>query len=109
MTRPTLSILKQPLRLLPSMPQRPPQANIPQTLAEREYLRTLIARYVEARRDTLVPPLVIDELRDHADSVVALAGVNPSYRDYIGVLLNNEAWTEQLASVPFERRLLLLP
>ena len=31
------------------------------------------------------------------------------YRDYIGVLINNEMWREPLASIPFERRLLLLP
>jgi hypothetical protein len=34
---------------------------------------------------------------------------DPIYRDYIGVLLNNEMWRESLASVPYERRLLLLP
>ena len=31
------------------MPCRPPQANIPQTRLEREGLRTVIARYVQAR------------------------------------------------------------
>jgi len=56
-----------------------------------------------------VPPLVLDELKNHADSVVALAGVDPVYRDYVGVLINNEVWTDTLATVPFERRLLLLP
>jgi len=34
---------------------------------------------------------------------------DPIYRDYVGVLLNNEMWRESLASVPYERRLLLLP
>jgi geranylgeranyl pyrophosphate synthase len=91
------------------MPQRPPQANIPQTLFEREYLRDAVVRYVESRRDTLVPPLVLDELREHADNVVDQAGVNPAYRDYLGILLSNEVWSEHLASVPFDRRLLLLP
>src|SRR5437870_8227088 len=101
--------LRKPLRMVPSMPERPPQANIPQTLAEREWLRQLVSRYVERRRDTLVPPLVLDELRKHADTVVTLAGVDPVYRDYLGVLLSNEVWSEHLASVPFDRRLLLLP
>ena len=32
-----------------------------------------------------------------------------SIGDYVGVLLNNEVWRDQLATVPFERRLLLLP
>ena len=104
-----VSTLKKPLRVVPTMPQRPPQANIPPTLAEREFLRDLVSRHVEARRATLVPPLVLDELRIEADAVVAQAGVDPIYRDYVGVLLNNEVWQEHLATVPFDRRLLLLP
>ena len=99
----------KPLRVIPAMPQRPPQANIPQTLGERERLRAFIARYVEARRSTLVPPLVLDELRNHADAVVSEIGIDPIYRDYAGVLISNEVWSEQLATVPFDRRLLLLP
>ena len=91
------------------MPQRPPQANIPQTLAERERVRDTVIRHVEARRESLVPPLVLDELRVEADAVVAGAGIDPVYRDYVGILVNNEVWSEHLASVPFERRLLLLP
>lgn len=101
--------VRKPLRMVPVLPTRSPQANIPQTLPEREYLRTLVRRYVEARRETLVPPLVLDELRTHADAVVAAGRVDPSYRDYVGILISNEVWAEQLASVPFERRLLLLP
>src|SRR5262249_32987686 len=105
----TKSMKPKPLRIVPALPQRPPQANIPQTLPEREYLRSVVQHYVEKRSATLVPPLVLDELRNHADEVVALAGVDAVYRDYVGVLVNNEAWTEHLATVPFDRRLLLLP
>jgi geranylgeranyl pyrophosphate synthase len=105
----SLPSLKRPLRIIPAMPQRLPQANIPQTLAEREHLRALVVRHVDRRRDTLVPPLVLDELRDEAETVVTLAGIDPLYRDYVGILISNEVWSEQLASVPFDRRLLLLP
>ena len=104
-----LHTMKKPLRMMPAMPQRPPQANIPQTLAEREQLRELVLRYVNERRDTLVPPFVLDELRTQADALVELGAVNPEYRDYLGILINNEVWSEQLATVPFDRRLLLLP
>src|SRR5437762_2350970 len=104
----TLPLLK-PRRMVPAMPQQPPQDNMPQTLAEREAMRAVVPRYADSRRDTLVPPLVLDELRDHADTIVALANVRPIYRDYVGILLNNEVWSEHLASVPFDRRLLLLP
>jgi geranylgeranyl pyrophosphate synthase len=94
---------------MPAMPQRPPQANIPQTPGEREQVRAIVGRYVDKRRDTLVPPLVLDELREHAEAVVALAGINPLYTDYVGVLVSNEVWSEHLAAVPYDRRLLLLP
>jgi geranylgeranyl pyrophosphate synthase len=72
-------------------------------------LRQVIAGYVQAHRDTLVPPLVVAELKRHADQVAAATGTNPAYRDYIGVLLNNEVWREQVAGIPYDRRLLLLP
>jgi geranylgeranyl diphosphate synthase type II len=96
------------LRVAPER-HRAPQPNIPQTLPERERLRAYVARYVASRGDTLVPPLVMDELRNGAGEIVAQTGVDPSYRDYVGVLLNNEVWRELLATIPYDRRLLLLP
>lgn len=96
-------------RAVPMQSGRRPQDNIPQTRLEREGLRTVIARYVQANSRLLTPPLVLDELRTHAESIVARAGMPPIYTDYVGVLLNNEVWREQLAAVPYEKRLLLLP
>src|SRR5262249_50736882 len=93
----------------PTLPQRPPQANIPQTLIEREHLRDVVTAYVREHSGTLVPPLVLDELRTHADAIVARTGIDATYRDYIGVLVSNEVWMDHLAAVPFDRRLLLLP
>src|SRR5215470_5469090 len=104
MTLPGLNVL----RAVPTR-WRQPQNNIPQTLPERERLRRVIADYVQSHRDTLVPPLVVDELKRHAGNVADLAGVDSVYCDYIGVLLNNEVWREQLAGIPYDRRLLLLP
>jgi hypothetical protein len=104
MTLPGLNVL----RAVPTR-WRQPQNNIPQTLAERERLKQAIAGYVQANRDTLVPPLVVDELKRHADRVASATGLDPIYRDYIGVLLSNEVWREQLAGIPYDRRLLLLP
>jgi geranylgeranyl diphosphate synthase, type II len=96
-------------RAVPVQSGRQPQANIPQTRLAREGLKIVIARYVEARRGMLTPPLVLDELRVHAEKIVARAGMPAVYTDYLAVLLNNEVWREHLATVPFERRLLLLP
>ena len=42
-------------------------------------------------------------------TLVKAARIDPKYLDYAGVLLNNEVWRDQLAAVPYDRRLLLLP
>jgi geranylgeranyl diphosphate synthase type II len=94
-------------RVLPMQQERPPQVTIPQTRMERERLKALVEKYVCKR--TLVPPLSIEELREHADALVARAGIPSRYRDYAAVLVNNAAWRDTLAGIPFERRLLLLP
>jgi geranylgeranyl pyrophosphate synthase len=96
-------------RAVPVQAGRKPQENIPQSRLQREGLKLVIARYVEENRNSLTPPLVLDELRMHAEKVIARAGMPAIYTDYAGVLLNNEVWREQLAAVPYERRLLLLP
>lgn len=86
---------------------RPAKKNIPQTPAERNRFLQSIRHYVAEFNP--VPPLPLEQLREHADRVVELLQCDPVYRDYAGVLLNNELWRETLASVPFEKRLLLLP
>jgi len=86
---------------------RTPKNNIPQTTVERNHVLQAVRHYVAEFNP--VPPLPVEELKVHADRVVAMLKCDPIYRDYIGVLLNNERWREPLASVPYERRLLLLP
>src|SRR5881394_2165760 len=86
---------------------RPPKQNIPQTPQERNRILQAVRHYVAEYNP--VPPLPVDQLKEHADRVLELTKVDPVYRDYLGVLLNNEMWRESLASVPYERRLLLLP
>ncbi len=86
---------------------RQSQENVPDTLEERDRIKRFLVDYVARVRPT--PPLSFDELHRHADEALQLLGIDPKYRDYVGVLLNNEVWWESLATVPFERRLLLLP
>ncbi|MBI5801531.1 MAG: polyprenyl synthetase family protein [Verrucomicrobia bacterium] len=86
---------------------RTPKKNIPQTPIERNHFLHVIRNYVAEFNP--VPPMPTDELKVHADRVIGMLRCDPIYRDYIGVLINNEMWREQIAAVPFERRLLLLP
>lgn len=86
---------------------RAPKKNVPQTTVERNYFLQVVRNYVAEFNP--VPPLPTEELKVHANRVIEMLKCDPIYRDYIGVLINNEMWREQLAAVPFERRLLLLP
>ncbi|MEX2273636.1 MAG: polyprenyl synthetase family protein [Vicinamibacterales bacterium] len=101
-----LPILTLP-RAVPDQHSRPPQANIPQTKIERDQILALVRGYVQTHK--LVPPMPVEELRQHADLIVHGASIDPAYRDYAGVLVNNESWRDTLAGIPYERRLLLLP
>jgi geranylgeranyl pyrophosphate synthase len=86
---------------------RQPKKNIPQTKWERDRILNHIRAYVERERP--VPPLPQEDLVAHAERIVAELGLDPVYRDYTGVLFSNELWRESLATIPYERRLLLMP
>src|SRR5439155_1328214 len=86
---------------------RPPKKNIPPTPVQRHHILHAVRNYVAEYNP--VPPLPVKELKVHAERVVETLKCDSIYRDYIGVLLNNEMWRETLASVPYDRRLLLLP
>ena len=102
----TTSTLTLP-RPVPTQRFRAPKKNIPQTPLQRTHILQAVRHYLKEFNP--VPPMPADELKEHADRIVASLKLEPIYRDYVGVLLNNEMWREPLAAVPFERRLLLLP
>ena len=101
---PTTLTLPRPV---PTQALRPPKENIPQTLGERQRIRDLVIAYVEQKRAT--PPLPLSELRSHAEVLIMEHKLDPKHVDYIGVLINNELWKDTLATIPYDRRLLLLP
>ena len=90
-----------------SMVVRPPKKNIPQTKTERDGILQAIRSYVE--RENPVPPMPQDELEVHARKILAQSGTAETYLHYTAVCLNNEMWRETMASIPYERRLLLMP
>jgi geranylgeranyl diphosphate synthase type II len=94
-------------RAVPPARIRAPKKNVPQTPLERTRILHLIRAYVAEFNP--VPPQPLDQLREHTERFISMHGIEPVYRDYCGVLLNNEMWREHLAAVPYERRLLLLP
>lgn len=86
---------------------RKPKKNIPQSKGERDALLASIRAYVE--REKPVPPLTGEELQEHAAIIIAETETDPIHKDYVGVLFSNEIWRETLATIPFEKRLLLMP
>ncbi len=86
---------------------RTPKKNIPQTKIERDHILATIRQYLETT--PLVPPMPADEIRTHTEKIIADNGFDAIHTDYIGVLFNNELWRESLATIPFEKRLLLMP
>ena len=76
---------------------------VPPTAPEREALRARVDAYAKQHR--LVPPLSMEELRDHARAI----GATSASVDFVMVLLNNAVWRDTVASIPYERRLMLLP
>ncbi|MGV3772457.1 MAG: polyprenyl synthetase family protein [Verrucomicrobiales bacterium] len=94
-------------RPIPVQRFRAPKKNIPQTVLQRNQVLQSVRHYV--KEFALVPPMPMADLKVHADKLVEMLKCDTIYRDYIGVLLNNEMWRETLATVPYERRLLLLP
>lgn len=94
-------------RKLPLQILRPTQSNIPQDRRERDRLKNVAAKLIAD--EGIVPPLSIAELREFGTRACELADVDPIFQNYCSVLVNNEAWRDELAQVPYERRLLLLP
>jgi len=86
---------------------RPAKKTIPPTPPERNRMLQLVRHYVAEYNP--VPPLSLEQLKAHTERVIQLLGCSAVYRNFIGVLINNEMWREPLASVPYEKRLLLLP
>ncbi len=77
-------------RSVPTMANRPPKENIPQTLGERLRIRDLVVAYVAEKKPT--PPLPLAELRSHGEALILEHKLDPKHVDYVGVLINNEVW-----------------
>lgn len=80
---------------------------VPQDKLRRKALNDAVLSYVA--RESLVPPLTADELDAHAQCAAAVAHMTREELPYVMLLLNNALWSDVVAAIPCERRLLLLP
>lgn len=80
---------------------------VPQTEIELRQLRKSIADFLEKRN--LIPPLQQAELFRIAEEYL---NYHPEYEVYIKtilIIINNYVWQKEVADIPFDRRVLLLP
>ena len=94
-------------RQVPTQKYRHAQSNIPDDKRVRAQLKKAAEDHV--KKSGAVPPLTLDELREHTAAILQQTGVDAQFKDYAAILVSNAAWRDTLATIPFERRLLLLP
>ena len=107
---PTTPVPSPKITLPPQVPRqayRKAQSNIPDDKAMRTHLKNMVEEHV--KRSAAIPPLSMDELREHTTAVLEAAGLDMRYADYTAVLVSNAAWRDTVAQVPYDRRLLLVP
>lgn len=81
--------------------------NVPQTYEERTRLRNLIDEFVSSQ--LLGPPLSMDDLSGLSDRLISDNTLEPEMKGWIMVEVNNCVWRETVASIPYDKRILLLP
>lgn len=86
---------------------QPPRYTVPPGEQERTRLRGLVRSLLE--REAVVPPLSLDRLALLARQLTGEQGLDPLWHDWLLVEINNGAWRETMAAVPYEKRILLLP
>jgi geranylgeranyl pyrophosphate synthase len=80
---------------------------VPSPFAERKRLREVIAG--ELSDISLTPPLSMDELSDITLRLIRTHGLDKALQGWLMVEVNNSVWKEVVASVPYDKRILLLP
>jgi geranylgeranyl pyrophosphate synthase len=80
---------------------------VPETRPLRDRIRDAAGAYV--RPLGKAKPLTRDEFRAHAATLLKQLGLGEQYLGFTLVCIANEFWREQVAAVPFHRRLMLLP
>lgn len=98
---------KRPARPAPFVPQPESVKRVPPEKEVREQIRQAIADVVEDWDRS--KPLDRDRLEPEARRVLNELGLDDAYLGWTMVIFGSEFWSDQIASIPFHRRLLLLP
>jgi geranylgeranyl diphosphate synthase, type II len=94
-------------------PTKPPKLNtaafksVPDSRELRDTIRTAVQVYC-AKLDKS-KPLTREFTREAAETILAKFNLGEQFLGFTMVMLTNEFWREQVAAIPFHRRLMLLP
>jgi geranylgeranyl diphosphate synthase type II len=94
-------------------PTKPPKLNtaafkaIPETRELRDRVRSAAEAYCRTLDKS--KPLTKQSTQDAASAVLRSLGLGEQYLGFTMVMLTNAFWREQVAAIPFHRRLMLLP
>ena len=80
---------------------------VPDTVDQRTYLRENIGSFIYEK--ALLPPLSMDNLSELALEFIQNDQLDPELKGWVMVEINNHLWVETVASIPYEKRILLLP
>ncbi len=94
-------------------PTKPPKLNsaafkeVPQAREVRDAIRTAVHQFCKSVDKS--KPLTKESTREMAETVLKSLGLGESMLGFTMVMLTNEFWRDQVAAIPFHRRLMLLP
>ena len=94
-------------------PTKPPKLNsaafkeVPQVRAVRDSIRAAVETFCKTLDKS--KPLTRESTREMAEAILKTLGLGESCLGFTMVMLTNEFWREQVAAIPFHRRLMLLP
>ena len=81
--------------------------SVPSRRALRNVLRQAADDF--AAEHELTAPLSLNQLRAHADTLLARTQQKTEHRDFLAILIHNATWRATVAAIPYDKRLLLLP
>jgi len=94
-------------------PTKPPKLNsaafkaVPETRELRDTVRTAVAAFCKTLDKA--KPLTKESAKEMSERLLASLSLGEQYLGFTMVMLTNEFWREQVAAIPFHRRLMLLP
>ena len=89
------------------MMKEKPEYTVPSTVEERNRLRALIAKFIDD--SGLTPPVSRKQLTALSSQLINDAGLRAELWGWLMVEMNNRLWKDVFATIPYERRILLLP